>query len=235
VSCCSGRLYVLRDIEIRRRRAVRKRRVESTRRDGDRRGRHRNAGYDRNRRHIASGGRQGVIIISKERFALGLNIDTVKYGPVGRQPAIRHRTTESLAALRHSTLLAVAAAQRRKATLGRQERREALLEAGSEAAGGAVRGRAVRPARAKFGEAQSAAGEGICEAIVLPSLLCESKECEEKVGRKDGKPSDKLQHSLGGWIGAPCRCGDLTDERIVEVRVLPADPREHGYDIRIQV
>ena len=134
-------------------------------------------------------------------------------------------------------MLAAAAAQRRKAAaiLEREERGETLLEAGSEAAFGAVRGRAARLARAKFGEAQSAAGEGICEAIVLPSLLCKSKEGEEKEGGKDGKPSSKLQRNLGGWTGAPCRCGDLSDERIVEVRVIPADPREHGYDIRIEV
>jgi len=182
---------------------VRKRRVESARRDvcgtgwvGDRRGRDGNAGYYWHRHHIVSGGRQSVVIhVGEKPFAFGLDVDTLKDRHLGRQPAIRHRT-ESLV-LRRSAMLA-AAAQRREAIRERQDRCEALLAARSEAAGGAVRGRAGRPARTKFGEAQSAACERICEAIALPSLLCEPKEREERKGGKDGKPSGKLQPDRDG-------------------------------------
>ena len=63
---------------------------------------------------------------------------------------------------------------------GQSKTKKALLEAGSEAAGGAVQGKVVCPARAQFGEAQSAAGKGKCEAIVLPSLSVNPKNAKKK-------------------------------------------------------
>ncbi len=82
-------------------------------------------------------------------------------------------------------IVPVTAGQHRKAIFEREERRHALLETRPEAAGRGARGRATRSARNKFGEAQSAAGERICETIVLPSFLRESKECKVKEGGKD--------------------------------------------------
>ena len=70
---------------------------------------------------------------------------------------------------------------------------------------------------------------------MLARLLRESKEREKQDGSRENGPPRAFRHKKHSSIGPPYGRGELANAGIVEVGILPADPRIHGFDVSVKI